>query len=437
MNGLGGLFGPFSNFLQQSSGNYQSLDSEYVTIPSQPTLVIASNASNYEPVGEINSSQSNAFIASNASNYQTPIEELNSSRLISSNETISLGASSPRLMQVNGSPVIMASPNSPRMPQINIVPGGMILPNSTRLVQNIPDQRSTIRNYELKQELGRGTFGVTYLGYDLKNQRYVAVKTIDVAKSQQLGVNFNSINDEIDTLKQLSANGCSRFIACYYDSFVDTWNNIQTVFIVSEYIEGGSLTNYIRQNQGRLSVGTLWPLILQLILGLKMIHDKGYAHRDIKPDNILITKDLTIKYIDFGLACLERCRISMCTNTCKGAPGTVLYMPPEFFTGARVDSLAASKAHDVWSLTMVLFELSNGSYRYPFQIYAPDATVLPMDVIKQNIANAPQFGSGYTGDDGRTNKFLNSLVVRDWRARPTIDIAFIRFILEVASVVWT
>lgn len=294
-----------------------------------------------------------------------------------------------------------------------------------------------VRNYQISKELGRGTFGVTYLGYDTINNREVAVKTIDIRKSRELGANLDSINEEIDTLKEISGGDCSKYVACYYESFQDNFGGTDTMFIISEYISGGSLTDFIVANSGTIPPTVLWSLYLQLLIGLKYIHERGYAHRDIKPDNILITDDYTVKYIDFGLACLEKCRVASCTNTCKGSPGTLFYMSPEFFNGTHQDSLASSKAHDIWSLAVVMFEMAHGLNVVPFQVITPDgSSVLPKDQIKANISRAPAFSANYTLDDGRTNTFLNSLLVNDPSYRPTVEMSQSILINLVFAKVW-
>lgn len=295
-----------------------------------------------------------------------------------------------------------------------------------------------INGYRISQELGRGSFGVTYLGTRISDGLGVAIKTIDIDRSTAVGLNIDSIREEVETLKELSSPQCSRYIACYYDSFVDNFNDVPTMFIVSEYINGGSLTKYIAQYSGNLPPSYLWPLMNQLMLGVKYMHDQGFAHRDLKPDNVLITNNYELRIIDVGTACVARCRRDSCNNTCKGGWGTFLYEPPEFFNGTRFDSLESSKAHDIWSLAMIFFEMTNGSYQFPFDFLNSNRTAaLSNEEVIANILRAPYISSNYQLDDGRTNLYLNSLVIPDWRQRPTIDIVILAFMIDVLSIVWS
>lgn len=317
-------------------------------------------------------------------------------------------------------PVISRSANSNRSQ-----------PVISHFANNYGESANMLR-YQTLRELGRGKFGIVYLGYDLHSARYVTIKTIDIKGSEKLGVNIESINNEINALKELSKDGCNQYIQCYYDNFEYNLNGRSTIFIILEYVEGISLSTYIKENPGNLRPNILWPIILQLLQGLKFIHDKGYAHRDIKPDNVLITNDLRIKYIDFGLACSD----TLCYNKCKNDRGTLLYMPPEFFNGTGLNSLQNSKAHDIWSLNMLLFELANGKYKLPFNIYASDGSTLSSDQVKINIANAPQFSSNYILDDGRTNYFLNRSIVSDWKNRYNIHQLIDIYLNNVLSIVY-
>lgn len=278
-------------------------------------------------------------------------------------------------------------------------------------------------NYDFDKELGRGTFGVTYLAYDKIRKQDVAVKTIDIAKSKKLGADLNEINEEIKMLKDLSGKTCNEYVACYYDHFQDKFNGVDTIFIVSEYIKGGSLTKFIQDYKGKVPVNILWSLYTQLLIGLKFIHDSSYAHRDIKPDNILITDDLVIKYIDFGLSCLDKCREDACLNTCKGRVGTLVYEPPEFFRGRYKSSLEMAQLHDIWAISMVMFEMAHGDYKFPYQAVDSKGELLPTEELERHIMQAPEPGyqPQYNLDDGRTNEFLNTIIVNNVEERPDVN----------------
>lgn len=278
-----------------------------------------------------------------------------------------------------------------------------------------------VKNYEISKELGRGAFGVTYLARDLKTGGNVALKAIDVKASEEKNVNVSLIYDEIATLKNLSqCDSAFEYIVCYHDYFEQDFNGKYTIFIVSEYIDGIDFENFMLKNKD-IDYGFLWPILLQLVLGLKHIHSKGYAHRDIKPQNIMITNDCRIKYIDFGLSCFEQC---------KGISGSLLYMPPELFIDNVPQSLSASQSHDIWSLGMVMFNLLNKGL-FPYDTYGRD-----YDQLVDQILAAPIYPSAYDYDDGRANKFVDSLLINNFESRPTINIVLNNLINNVFARVW-
>lgn len=272
--------------------------------------------------------------------------------------------------------------------------------------------------YQFKKELGSGTFGVTYLATDTTTGLDVAVKTINLGKSEAMGIDLRAVEEEIGTLKDLTSSGNNQYIAAYIDSFRGNFDGADTMFIISEYINGASLEELIFNGGTNYDIAPylLHGLMTQCLLGLNYIHSRGYAHRDIKPANIMVAigerngvRTYTIKYIDFGLACVAKCKVKTCNNKCEGMPGTLLYMAPEVFSGSFKPSFVAAKALDMWALTMVFYELAGGSYRLPFVIDTATGSPLDDEKLKLSIAGGAIYTSDYKHDNGLTDEFLTRL----------------------------
>jgi serine/threonine protein kinase len=286
-------------------------------------------------------------------------------------------------------------------------------------------------HYRPQEIVGQGSFGITFKGLDEDN-KVVAIKAINIRKSEKYGVPLSDIAQEANILQKLSERGgCGKYVVCYYEAFIADYQNEPHVFLISEFVDGTELRDFVER--GPQFPVIVWPIITQLLLGLRYIHSQGFAHRDIKPENILITRaNNVIKYIDFGLSCLQKCKRSNCVDNCQGNHGTVLYMAPEGVSDSAPKDFDTAKAGDVWSLADVIFELLNGSYVLPFYVKY-NGKFLPDQSIIDNIDVAPQLSSNYTLDNGQSNAFVMSLLINDWHLRPTSAEAVELFVENVVG----
>ena len=250
--------------------------------------------------------------------------------------------------------------------------------------------------------LGEGAFGVTYLVQNDYNEM-LAMKAIDVVKSTQQHVNINDIKKEIDTLRRLSSMpNCYPYIVCYHDFIRGNLYGKDVMAIFSDYIEGPTLTKYMEELNGKpLQASKLIEYMRQLLEALARIHQYGYAHRDIKSDNIIYdSKKDRMVVIDFGLAC---------SNVCSGSAGSPLWWPPELFDTRPPNSILASQKHDIWSLGLILYALAN--LQPPTKEEALDEADL------QRIVNGPFIPSHHS--DSKINAVIDRMLTKNWRYRPT------------------
>lgn len=261
--------------------------------------------------------------------------------------------------------------------------------------------------YTFIKILGSGAFGVTHLAFDNIRKENVAIKKIDLSKSQ-----LKDVESEIENLKALSESPvCNKYIACLYDYFQISEQGSSAYYIVSEYIDGGDLYSYLGQKGGTFTPEQLWEIFYELVQGLLFIHQSGYAHRDIKLENVMINSSGQIKYIDFGFACVQACKVKYCM-LCNGRVGTITYMPPEFFNSSHNSGLESAKRHDIWSLGILLYLLANNG-------------LLPFDdlqnaqALMKVIQTAPKYPSAYKLDP-EINLFVDSFLINNPAARPSI-----------------
>jgi len=198
--------------------------------------------------------------------------------------------------------------------------------------------------YEMKEVIGKGKFGVVNLGIHKKTGQQVAIKILNK-------VNIKTIED-----KELVRIEIGILKLCHHPNIVrllDHLENNDYIYIVTEYIEGGTLGNYFKKKKFNFSERQATTIMSQIASGVKYLHQYGIVHRDLKPDNIMITQQNefgVIKIMDFGLSKI----ISPSEKTVEGY-GTLSYVAPEVLLRTPYN-----KEVDIWSMGVILFYMLSG-----------------------------------------------------------------------------
>jgi eukaryotic-like serine/threonine-protein kinase len=199
--------------------------------------------------------------------------------------------------------------------------------------------------YELHRRLGRGGMAEVYLARDQLLDRPVAVKVLFPALATDAG-----FVERFRREAQAAANLQHPNIVSVFD-----WGEANgTYFIVMEYVEGLTLAEQLR-DEGRLHPDRAAEITADIAAALGFAHRNGVVHRDVKPGNVLITRDGGVKVADFGIArAISDSGDQNLTKT-GSVMGTATYFSPEQARGAAVDPRS-----DLYSLGVVLYEMIIG-----------------------------------------------------------------------------
>ena len=199
--------------------------------------------------------------------------------------------------------------------------------------------------YELLELIGSGGMAMVYKAKCHRLNRLVAVKVLksDFASDADFRRRFY---DESQAIAMLSHPN----IVSVYDV-----SRSSPEYIVMELIDGITLKQYM-ERRGRLNWRESLHFITQIMKGLSHAHSRGIVHRDIKPQNIMVLRDGSVKVADFGIACLA----NSANTLTQEALGSVHYMSPEQARGDRTDARS-----DIYSAGVVLYEMLTG--RLPFE----------------------------------------------------------------------
>ena len=212
---------------------------------------------------------------------------------------------------------------------------------------NLPAPNNITDRYAILGTLGEGGMGMVYRAHDSVIDREVALKTIRDTPSQMA----------LDLFRK----ECSVLAAMSHPNIIEIFDvgdfeegGTRKPYFVMPLLRGETLAQLIRNSSQRLTLERSLEIILQTCRGLQAAHERGLVHRDLKPNNIFVMSDDSVKIIDFGVAHMADLNATM---TVKG--GTLLYMAPE-----QIEMKPASPSSDIFALGVVAYETMTG--RRPF-----------------------------------------------------------------------
>ena len=227
--------------------------------------------------------------------------------------------------------------------------------------------------YEIGGVLGRGGMAEVHRGRDLRLGREVAVKVLrsDLARDPSFQVRFRREAQAAASLNHPA-------IVAVYDTGEDRSSSGATPYIVMEYVEGDTLRDVLRR-EGVLSPERAMNFAADICNALDFSHRNGIVHRDVKPGNVMVTPQGTVKVMDFGIARAVSDSAATMTST-AAVIGTAQYLSPEQARGESVDARS-----DVYSVGCLLYELVTGA--------PPFTGDSPVSVAYQHVREDPRLPS--------------------------------------------
>lgn len=201
--------------------------------------------------------------------------------------------------------------------------------------------------YEIHDLLGMGGMAYVYRAFDKTENRWVAIKIL----KEEFSNNSDFLRRFRNESKAIAVLSHPNIVKVFDVSFGD-----QIQYIVMEYIDGITLKQYIEQ-EGAIRWNEALHFITQILMALELAHSKGIIHRDIKPQNILLLQNGSIKVTDFGIARFLQSETQTVTDK---AIGSVHYIAPEQARGDYITDKA-----DIYSVGVMLYEMLTG--KLPFE----------------------------------------------------------------------
>jgi Ca2+-binding EF-hand superfamily protein/predicted Ser/Thr protein kinase len=239
-----------------------------------------------------------------------------------------------------------------------------------KVLKDVLNYKDINDHYSFQTELGKGKFGTVLLGQSIQTKKTVAIKQIN--KNELTPEEIMSIKTEIEILRHCQHERILRF-----HEYFETYNKI---FIITEYINGGSLTDYLSTQTHLLKETQIREIFKQIAEGVKHLHNNGIIHRDLKPDNILIqqtfNQKIEVKISDFGLS-----KILGPLEKTSETTGTLSHISPEI-----INNQPYGRETDIWSMGVILHYLISGKLPFTakngtFTELTKNITTKPIDTL--------------------------------------------------------
>ena len=247
---------------------------------------------------------------------------------------------------------------------------------------------TSIGRYQVKRAIGHGAMGVVYLAEDPLLKRRLAIKVV-----RAVGEERDNALERFKREAEISAQLNHPNVVTIYDVGEEPTLG---PFLAMEYVEGSSLGQFVRD--GSLDPETRFGILIQAMRALRAAHRHAIVHRDIKPDNILVSEDGRVKLMDFGIAKTMAPRL---TNSGEFL-GSPAYSSPELLRGCE-----PTPSSDRYAFAVTAFELLTGTLPHPGANVAA--------VITHILMEAPVIPAGMSGD---VAKIFRTALAQDPDERP-------------------
>jgi beta-lactam-binding protein with PASTA domain len=262
--------------------------------------------------------------------------------------------------------------------------------------------------YQVRARIAHGGMAVVYMANDTRLDRMVALKVMHA----ELARDADFVSRFIGEAKSVARLSHPNIVQVF-----DQGNDGNYLYLAMEYVPGRTLRSLLRE-RGWLPPGEALDIMVPVLSGLAAAHGAGIIHRDVKPENVLLTPDGRVKVVDFGLA---RAQAASGQTRTGLIIGTVAYLAPEQVTGAVTDTRT-----DVYAAGVMLFELLTGRQ--------PHTGDTPMAVAYQHVnADVPLPSSVVPGLPESIDRLVAAATSRDPGRRPPDAAAFLDVVYRLRA----